>query len=201
MSSEFDTALRQIPMMGYGLILITHEDVRVEKVGEGDETIEIIKPSLDKRCYAIVNQIVDVIGYISATFVEGSDIISERFLQTRATRQIFAGSRFRHLKARIPFGYEELVKALGEAIEKQAEEGDEVVDDKDIRFVQRELRPLNEALAEAKKIWDVLLENPENLPHIKSVIKKHFGRELKLSEVTEPQQELLELVIEDMKKL
>ena len=61
---EFESCLRQITMMGYGLVLISHIETRKEKSAD-DTEIEILAPSMPKRCYEVVNQIVDIIGYIA----------------------------------------------------------------------------------------------------------------------------------------
>ena len=61
---EFETCLRKITMLGYGLVLISHIETRKEKTAD-DSEIEILAPSMPKRCYEVVNQIVDIIGYIA----------------------------------------------------------------------------------------------------------------------------------------
>lgn len=89
-SKEYENCLRRITQLGYGLVLIAHVDKRIEKVG--DDEIEYISPALNKRAYAIANQIVDIIGYISIDYDDEGN--SERWLYTRKTPRIMAGSRF-----------------------------------------------------------------------------------------------------------
>ena len=51
---EFDSTLRKITKLGYGLIIIAHVEKRVEKIDD-DNSIEIFSPNIPKRAYDIVN--------------------------------------------------------------------------------------------------------------------------------------------------
>ena len=54
---------------------------------------------------------------------------TERWLYTRKTPTVMAGSRFKYLAPKIKFGYQELVDAIAEAIEKSEKiDGAKVVD-------------------------------------------------------------------------
>lgn len=195
---EFENCLRKITMLGYGLIIIAHVDTRIEKAAD-DSDVEIIGPAIPKRAYAIVNQLVDIIGYINVEY--DSDGNSRRTLYTRSTPTVMAGSRFPHLPARIPFGYKELTDALATAIETSGRVDGAVIVDKQERIVE-EKRSFMEVQDEARALWGKLIEaDPENAKRIGKKIEMIFGRPMKLSEITEDQQDLFELVIMDMKTL
>ena len=115
---EFENCLRKITMLGYGLVLISHIETRKEKVDDEHER-EILAPSMPKRCYEVVNQIVDIIGYIATEWDDEGN--SQRWLYTRQTPTIMAGSRFKYLAPKIKLGYDELVNAINDAIDKQRE--------------------------------------------------------------------------------
>lgn len=195
---EFENCLRKITMLGYGLIIIAHVDTRIEKAAD-DSDVEIIGPAIPKRAYAIVNQLVDIIGYINVEY--DSEGNSHRTLYTRSTPTVMAGSRFPHLPARIPFGYKELTDALATAIETSGRVDGAVIVDKQERIVE-EKRSFMEVQDEARALWGKLIEaDPENAKRIGKKIEMIFGRPMKLSEITEDQQDLFELVIMDMKTL
>lgn len=195
---EFENCLRKITMLGYGLIIIAHVDTRIEKAAD-DSDVEIIGPAIPKRAYAIVNQLVDIIGYINVEY--DSEGNSRRTLYTRSTPTVMAGSRFPHLPARIPFGYKELTDALATAIETSGRVDGAVIVDKQERIVE-EKRSFVEVQDEARALWGKLIEaDPENVKRIGKKIEMIFGRPMKLSEITEDQQDLFELVIMDMKTL
>lgn len=188
-------------MLGYGLILITHVDVRRETVENSE--IEFFSPSLNKRCYPICNRIVDIIGYIGIEWTENGD--SERWLYTRKTPTIMAGSRFKYLAPKIKFGYNELVNAVAEAIEKSEKlDGATVVDS--VAQKAEDKLDYNALRAEAFDIWQKLVGSGEEINEdmarrIQKRVEMIFGRQIKISEITEDQVDLLNLVVMDMRDL
>ena len=125
LSKEFESSLRRITMLGYGLIMTCH----LKENSNSDGEVIGYKPDLNNRCLKIVNGLVDVIGVITQTWNEKGE--SERWIQTRATPTVAAGSRFRYLAPKIPFGYNGFVKALADAIEAEEQHGATVVDHKE----------------------------------------------------------------------
>lgn len=200
LTQEFEAFLRKITMLGYGLVLITHVDVRRETVGNNE--IEYYSPSLNKRCYPICNRIVDIIGYIDVSWDENGN--GERWFYTRKTPTIMAGSRFKYLAPKIKFGYNELVDAIADAIEMSEKfDGAVVVDT--IEAKAEEALDYNALRAEAAALWTKLVTNDEAGEEMARRILKRvemiFGRPVKLSEITEDQVDLFNLVILDMRDL
>ena len=195
---EFETCLRKITMLGYGLVLISHIETRKEKTAD-DSEIEILAPSMPKRCYEVVNQIVDIIGYIATEWDDEGN--SHRWLYTRQTPTVMAGSRFPYLAPKIKLGYQDLVDAINEAIDKQRDIDGAVVVDK-IEKKQEEELSFAEIREEASKIWAKLVnENPANAERILKKVEMIFGRKLKLSEITEDQKEPFFLVLLEMRDM
>ena len=195
---EFESCLRQITMMGYGLVLISHIETRKEKTAD-DSEIEILAPSMPKRCYEVVNQIVDIIGYIATEWDDVGN--SERYLYTRQTPTVMAGSRFKYLAPKIVLGYEQLVNAINDAIDKQRDiDGAKVVDKVDAP-IHEEL-DFDKIREEASILWGNLVgKDPANAERILKKVEMIFGRKIKLSEITEDQKELFNLVLLDMKDM
>ena len=195
---EFEACLRKITQLGYGLVIIAHVDKRIEKRADDDE-VEILGPAIPKRAYEIVNQLVDIIGYIDVTWDEEGN--SERWLYTRKTPTVMAGSRFKYLSPKIKFGYKELVAAISEAIDKSEKlDGATVVDTAE-QVIEEKLdyKAIRE---EASMLWKTLVErDPENAPVILKKVEMIFGRPMKLSEITEDQVDLFNLVVLDMKDM
>ena len=102
-----------------------------------------------KRAYEIVNQLVDIIGYIDVTWDEEGN--SERWLYTRKTPTVMAGSRFKYLAPKIKFGYQELVDAIAEAIEKSEKIDGAKVVDKQKNIIEQTLS-FNEVRNEAMEL-------------------------------------------------
>jgi hypothetical protein len=198
---EFESCLRKITQLGYGLVIIAHSEKRVEKRSD-DSEVEILGPAIPKRAYDIVNQLVDIIGYIDVTWDEDGN--SERWLYTRKTPTIMAGSRFKYLEPKIKFGYQQLVDAIADAIEKSEKYDGAVVVDSDDNMILTENEPLNydNLRAEAQTLWGKLIEqNEENAVRILKKVEMIFGRQMKLSEITEDQVDLYNLVVIEMREM
>jgi hypothetical protein len=196
---EFESCLRKITQLGYGLVIIAHVDKRVEKTAD-DSEIEILGPAIPKRAYDIVNQLVDIIGYIDIAWDEDGN--SQRWLYTRKTPTIMAGSRFKYLKPKIKFGYNELVAAISDAIEEAERLDGAVVVDKIENTPEETKMTFKEIREEASQLWKTLVDaDKDNSIAILKKVEMVFGRQIKLSEITEDQVDLFYLVLLDMRDL
>ena len=198
LSKEFENSLRKITMMGYGLIMTCH----LKESADDEGKLLGCKPDLNNRCLKIVNGLVDIIGVITQTWNDKGE--SERWIQTRATPTITAGSRFRYLEPKIPFGYKEFVDALAKAIEAEEANGATVVDKME-RSSEEKLN-FTDVRAEAQRLWIQLVgtgddANEEAANTILKKIEITMGRRMKLSEFTEDQVDLLALIVDEMKKM
>lgn len=203
LSKEFRSTLVQITMMGYGLIMTSHL-----KEIEDDATKEkFVQPDLSNRCKNIVNALVDVIGIITQEWNENGE--STRWLYTKPTRYIKAGTRYRFLEPKIPFGYEELVNAIGDAIDKEVELGAVSVDktDKVPAEVSQEY-DYDDLMSRAKAVWEILITNQkdeaiaeENYNKVMSTIVKYFHTPVQISTITKDQVEPLNFAVMELEKL
>ena len=194
LSKEFEASLRKITMMGYGLIMTCH----LKESADADGNVIGYKPDLNNRCLKIVNGLVDIIGVITQTWNDKGE--SERWIQTRATPTITAGSRFRYLEPKIPFGYKEFVDALAKAIEAEEANGAKVVDK--IERTHEDKANFEAVRAEAAELWKKLVEADEN--NATTILKKiemTMGHKMKLSEFTEDQVDLMALVVDEMREM
>ena len=152
-----------------------------------------------KRAYDVVNQLVDIIGYIDVTWKE--DGSSERWLYTRKTPTVMAGSRFKYLAPKIKFGYNELVDAIVDAIQKSEQLDGAKVVDKAEQSVEEQL-DFDAIRNEASQLWTTLVQRDEaNAEKILKKVEMIFGRKMKLSEITEDQVDLFNLVLLDMRDM
>lgn len=203
--TEFDATLRKISQMGYGIVLLAHSTSRIEKQADGSE-VEIISPDLPKRAAEISNGLCDVIGYIGTEFTNGE---KKRWLYTRETPTLFAGSRFKYMPDKVPFSYENLVKAIDDAITKAEKEDGITVTDKPIMvYKEDEILDFDSLMSEARDIWmakvNAAQTDEEKEDVVRAMSKKVemvFGRKIKLSEVTEDQVALLNLAVMDLRDM
>ena len=195
---EFESCLRKITQLGYGLVIIAHVDKRTEKRAD-DSEVEILGPAIPKRAYEIVNQLVDIIGYIDVTWDEEGN--SERWLYTRKTPTVMAGSRFKYLAPKIKFGYQELVDAISDAIDKSEKlDGATVVETSEL--IMEEALDYKKIRERASSLWADLVDRDEdNAAVILKKVEMIFGRQIKLSEITEDQVDLFNLAVLEMEDM
>lgn len=162
------------------------------------------KPDLNNRCLKVVNGLADVIAVITQSWNEKGE--SERWVQTRSTPAITAGSRFRFLRERIPFSFKDFEEAIAEAIDKEGIENGLITDEAPV-YVEEKL-DYKALMDEAKSIWTTILERgkteEEKQTLARDMLKKvemEFGQKLKLSEITEDQVSVLNLVVMDLREM
>lgn len=207
LKNEFSEFWREITLLGFGILFIAHSKEKpTEMRTEDGETITAVCPDLPNQCYTIINSIVDIIGYLQVQM--NPDGTTKRYLYTRSTPTIFAGSRYQHLASKIKFGYQELVDAIGDAIDQAVEkDGAEVTDHTE--FAQVKDRPFQEVMADAKDVWMKYLdgakdgdEKDQRLNIMRDVIKRIFGSEdFKISAAVPSQSPLVEYFVDEIKQL
>lgn len=200
LSKEFESSLRKITNLEYGLIMTCHLKESYDEEG----LLLSRKPDLNNRCLKIVNGLVDVIAVITQNWNDKGE--SERWIQTRATPNITAGSRFKYLAPRIPFSYKEFVSAIAAAVDAEEADGAVVVDT--IQVSKTEVLDYVQLMNEARTFWMKKLEEAPDEDtrndigrRMSKKVEMVFGQKIKLSEVTEDQVELLKLALDDLKSM
>lgn len=198
---EFSRTIRGIAMLGYGCIFSCHTEVKNIETGP-DTYIEQIRPKLDKRAFDIINGLVDIIGIGVMKFDDKGK--QKRVLYTSETPTIKAGNRFTFFPPVIDFSYEAVLNHLSDAIEAEATQNNAKVVDK-IEATQEKL-DYNEIRSEMSMLWKKLVGDGDNVneemaKRIMKRVEMIFGRAMKLSEITEDQVELMQLVVIDMRDL
>lgn len=127
-----------------------------------------------------------------------------RKLITSETPTVRAGNRFTFFPPVIDFSYNAVVDALTAAIEQEGIVNHAQIVDK-VDEVREELN-YNDLMAEARALWTQLVGSGENADEemARRILKKVeiiFGRPMKLSEIAEGQEDLLQLAVIEMKDL
>ena len=194
----FDEALREIAMLGYGVILISHSKITPKKDRNSGEEYEYISCSLPDMAKLIANRFVDLICFLEC------DRDKRRWLYTRdrGDLNIEVGSRFQYLEDKIPLSYDSLTSALEKAIELEANnKGRKEVSNVSENIIEKE-KTYEELIDEARNIFNkVVAEDVNRVNEFNNVITKHFGKPIKLSESTPEQKELVEMVVNDWKAM
>ena len=205
---EFDTCLRQIVQMGYGLVIISHETDKTFTNENGTQYNKIV-PTLDKRANNVVARMCDIVGYARSIPDENGNESVKLFL--RGTSRYEAGSRFKYTPDYIDFSYKNLVNAIGDAIDKQMEEdGSEYFTDtaqnlyKDtsseldfdslIKEFNDMVNQLNEKVNDDKKFDEYWT------PRLTEIIERYLGKGKKVNQCTRAQVEALDLIVSDLRE-
>lgn len=209
---EFDEALRSIVQMNYGLVLISHATDKTFTDELGKEYNQIV-PTLGTRPRNIVSRMCDIIAYSRA--VQDAEGHTSTKLFMRGTPRYVAGSRFKYTPDYIDFTYNDLVKAIGDAIDKQmSEDGEEFFTDKaNNLYTDTTILDFDEMMKEFSNIIanipgssDVKAETEEGIkfkdywqPRITQIIEKYLGKGHKMKDCTRDQVEAIDLIITDLK--
>ena len=200
LKKEFSKIFRDIAMMGYGIIFISHAQEKTIK--ENGEEYSRIIPACPSIAANIVNKLVDFIIYIGIEYDGSEDETGERYMYFKGNKYMQAGSRFRYIPEKVKFGYQELVDAVNDAIDKQV--GADGAVEKSDNFYQSETRPFDEVMAEAKEIWGKILNKDDSdatVSEMNHIIEKNFGSQVLLSQTAPAQQDALELTVSDLEDL
>jgi adenylate kinase family enzyme len=197
---EFDESLRAIPLLDFGLVMISHAEDKEFK-DENGQSYQKIVPTIPKRPRKVVTRMVDIIAYSrTVEDEEGNNTVN---LYMRGTTRFEAGSRWKHTPSVIPFEYKALTDAIAEAIEKQAEEDGIKATNKHINVYQEEKVSFDDLMADVSSVINKLVELDEdnNPSKISKVIEKHLGKGRKLAEVDEEQSQMVVLILDDLRDL
>lgn len=191
---HFNEFLLALIREGYGLYLIGHakSQSKLMKANDKENEIDYIQPSLARRGYQIVANMVDNIFYADIDIdSEGNEI---RVLRTRATSEYFAGSRFEHLSDTVLMDAEELNKELSRAINLQGKTTDKKVElvakEHEVDF-DKVMEQLNELVMEK------FVPNDE-LNVVTKIVEKHLGIGNKVADCTEDQADALQLILDEL---
>jgi hypothetical protein len=203
---EFDVALRSIVQMDYGLVIISHSTDKTFTDEDGNQFQKIV-PTLDKRANNVCARMCDLIGYSRAVTDAEGRIITKLFL--RETPRYEAGSRFKYTPDYIDFTYSNLVKAIGDAIDKQAEEdGQQYFTDSKAESVYKDTTTelnFDELMKGCNDLIKEMIERNDEKdftafyqPRIVQITDRYLGRGQKLSLCSREQTEALSLIYDDL---
>ena len=200
---EFDEALRKIPQMGYGLVMISHSQDKTFKDENNNEYQQIV-PTLANQPRLIVDRMSDIIGYAHPFQEEDGTVHTTLYM--RGTPRFVAGSRFKYTPDSIEFTYENLVKAITDAIDRQAQDyGNSYVTDAPTtaHAAEPELN-FDELMAKFNELVTQIQDATGNnfgtkwAPRIVAITDKYLGKGKRVSDMTRDQAEQLVLILDDL---
>ena len=196
----FDECIRKILQLGYGLVIISHDQDKTMKNENGEEYNQII-PTLDKRARLVCERTCDIIGYCREVEDQEGHKTVRMFM--RETSRYVAGSRFKYTPDSIELSYDNLVKAIADAIDEQERVSKGTTTDSFNNLHTDDIEYDFPALMkEVQQTVGALMSGHPEMEHkIVSIVDKHLGKGKKVSDCTPDQAALVDLILYDLKHL
>lgn len=191
---EWEQTWRAFTMEGYAVVFISHSKDKVFKKKDGTEYNQIT-PSCSTAYEEIIKNMVDIMGYIEI------DNGQRKLILRSADDSVDCKSRFKMIAPEIPFGYNELVDALNEAIDREAAlTNGEFVTDESFKAPEVTNYDYDALMAEFKDIVGIVMgKNQTNAVKLTAIVDKYLGKGKKVAEATPEQSELIYLIISEIK--
>lgn len=199
LKKEYDTFFRRFVNAGYGLVIISHDKVTT-LTDDNNKDYQKITPTLESTPWKIINRLCDIIGYVkSVSFLnENGKETHQSYLFMRGTSQFIAGSRFKYTPDVIKFSYEDLVKAINDAIDQEGKENNNAITDERVNYESEKL-DFDTLHQQAIDLIESLINKNENSYEIiKSIIENRLGVGQLLQNANKKQIEQIYLIYNDL---
>lgn len=191
---EWETVFREISMMGYALVFISHSKDKTFTRKDGSTYNQIV-PSCSTAYNEIIRNMSDIECYIDI-----NNNVRTLILRS-ADDSVECKCRFAQIQAEVPFSYDDLVKALYEAIDAEANTT------KTQTVAEREKLPepveydYDALVSEFEGLVGQLMTKDQGYyaPRITQIIDKYLGKGKKVSATTRDQAELIYLIVDEIK--
>jgi hypothetical protein len=196
-ASEFNTVFRGLTQLGYAVFFIGHHKESSEEDDSG-KTRTIIRPAIPgTKARQTIEGMADIYGYAHQTKANEMSILTLRAKDD----SIACGGRFKYIEPEFTFTYDNLVKAVSDAIEKEAQEHDgKFVTDEKEKDVEKRDYDFNALKEEFQTITGELMNrDPKVGPRIVAIVDKYLGKGKKVQNLNPDQAELLYLVVDELK--
>lgn len=201
--NDFDRVLQKLAKLGYGVVIISHSDDKTIKDEAGEE-YQRIQPTLPRTARKVINRFCDIIGYSRIVKITNEDGTEEEktYLYMRATVRFEAGSRFKYTPRFIEFTYDNLVNAIADAVDQQAQEDSSSVTDQKSTRYEDTPKDFEDVRGRFVNITTQLMEqDPENQKVIQKIIETHIGKGRKVSELDEKNADIIDVINEELSTL
>ena len=190
----FNNFLLEITRMGYGLALIGHAKTqsKLAKKGKNEVESDYTIPSLARRGYQIVANMVDNIFYVTIDYDEEGNRV--RVLKTRETSEFFAGSRFKYLPETILLDADVLKEEMQKAVDKE----ENTTDEKKDLFIKENKIDFGKVMEQLNElVMDKFVPN-DKLSIVNKIVEKHLGLGNKVADATEDQADALQIILDEL---
>lgn len=193
LDNEFMSGFRELAFAGYGLFFVSHE----KQITDDNDNTQVI-PAIPSRPYQLINKLVDSIVYLRAvdeTNANG-EVESKRYLFFRGNNSFYAGSRFHYIVPKIELSYENLLKAISDAVDAEvAHKGGAATDEKNPYLTL----DFDGIMEDAKAIW--IKTDDEQKEKILKILEEEFGKPTKFSDISSEEVEKLNKALSRIREI
>ena len=196
---EFEETFRTITQLGYAVVFISHAKDKTFKTKNGTEYNQTI-PTCASSYNNIAKDMADIYAY-AEKYTENNEA-KVRLVLRSPDNSAETGCRFKYIPPIIEFTYDNLVKALNEAIDKEAAEHDnKYVTDVREQVVVTKSYDYEGLIAEFQNLVGKLMnENGDYYgPRITQIVDKYLGKGHKVADATIDQAEFIHLIVTEIK--
>lgn len=199
MKTEFEGVVRNITQLGYAVFFISHDKDREFTRKDGTKYNQIV-PSCPNSFNDIAKNAADIYTY-AEKYEEGGTAKVKLILRS-VDNSIDTGCRFKYIVPECEMSYDALVKALNDAIDKEAEltNNKYVTNERNIEAIPEPL-DYDALMAEFQTMAQKLMsDNSEYFgPRITHIVGKYLGKGNKISDATLGQVEQINLVVGEIR--
>ena len=194
MKKEFDEVFRTIAQLGYAVFFISHDKDKEFKRKDGTSYNQTI-PSCPTSFNEIAKNMADIYAYAEKYEENGQARV--RLILRSIDNSVDTGCRFKYIVPETEMSYQALCKALNDAIDKEAQETNNMyVTNERTNYAVKEILDYNELIANFNVMAEKLMAaNAEYYsPRITFIIEKYLGKGAKIADSTLAQVELIDQV-------
>lgn len=193
---EFNEVFRGLTQLGYAVFFIGHEKLEVVDNPDGTKTTKI-RPQLSNSTKTVIAGMADIYGYAHQKAAGEMSVLTLR----DGSGIIECGCRFKYMPLEIVMSYKNLVNALNEAIDQEAQETNNMyVTDERIVAPSEVTYDYDALMDEFQSIVGTLMnKGTANGPKITAIVEKYLGKGKKVSDTTSDQAEFVYLIVSDLK--
>ena len=194
MKREFDEVFRTIAQLGYAVFFISHDKDKEFKRKDGTSYNQTI-PSCPTSFNEIAKNMADIYAYAEKYEENGQARV--RLILRSIDNSVDTGCRFKYIVPETEMSYQALCKALSDAIDKEAQETNNMyVTNERTNYAVKETLDYNELIANFNAMAGKLMAtNAEYYsPRITFIIEKYLGKGAKIADSTLAQVELIDQV-------
>lgn len=194
---EFNDVFRGLTRLGYAVFFIGHDKEQTITRPDGTEVVSV-RPNLSQSTRTIITGMADIYGYAHQKAAGQMSVLTLR----SGDDLIDCGGRFKYIESEIPMSYENLERAIHNAIDKEAAEtnGQFVTNEKMTIAPECPTYDYPALMTEFNELVQKLMaENQTNAMKITSIVDKYLGKGKKVGDTSPEQAEFIHLIVEEMK--